>query len=169
MLGDIPWPASKYTLFNVQDYHVKIFRHMSFESFWHFCWDGRCIGAIWHMFFQIDEICAPLSLNLTLMLRFFFLYTWFHRCRLAITWVSWTACLSKSWHLFWDHCFSQQDSAGSTKIPCWSPWGFPRLRWSKARSAAAQLEAEIWKFRTRVCASWLKTWNWQVPNCPTCT
>ena len=34
-----------------------------------------------------------------------FLYTWFHRCRLAITWVSWTACLSKSWHLFWDHCF----------------------------------------------------------------
>ncbi|CAL1138060.1 unnamed protein product [Cladocopium goreaui] len=25
------------------------------------------------------------------------------------------------------------------------------LRWSKARSAAAQLEAEIWKFRTRVC------------------
>ena len=35
----------------------------------------------------------------------FFLYTWFHRCRLAITWVSWTACLSRSWHLFWDHCF----------------------------------------------------------------
>eukprot|EP00438_Fugacium_kawagutii_P029613 Skav202656 [mRNA] locus=scaffold1791:33520:44717:+ [translate_table: standard] len=29
-----------------------------------------------------------------------------------------------------------------------------RLRWSKARSAAAQLQAEIWKFRTRVGVPW---------------